>query len=218
MLRPTFERADQGALEVAGPEEAGSPWAGNVAAYACRAYCPVDDVHPDCRPMATTFAQAKPYAWLYVLKILLGALISWFGLQAMQIERPYWAMITICIASDPDLETARTVALARFLNTLVGGAVGLTGVMIGGLRPLTMFICLAITTALVTTIPKYPANWRLAPATVVIIMEVAAIEGTSRATEMRIAEQRLLQVCVGCAVALALAWVFSWSRRLFSRA
>jgi uncharacterized membrane protein YccC len=170
------------------------------------------------RPMATTSAQAKPYAWLYVLKILLGALIAWFGLEAMHIDRPYWAIITICIASDPDFETARTVALARFLNTLVGGAVGLTGVMIGGLRPVTMFVCLGITTALVTTIPKYPANWRLAPATVVIIMEVAAIEGTSRATEMRIAEQRLLQVCVGCLIVLALAWVFSWSRRLYSRA
>jgi uncharacterized membrane protein YccC len=162
---------------------------------------------------AMTTTPITQHPWQYVGRILLGALIAWFGLEALGIERPYWAIITICIASEVDLASAVKATLARFLNTVVGGAVGLTGVMIGGLSTLTMFICLAIATALVTTIPKYPANWRLAPATVVIIMEVAAIEGASRAREIHIAEERLLQVFAGCAVALALAWGFSLRER-----
>jgi uncharacterized membrane protein YccC len=44
---------------------------------------------------------------------------------------------------------------------------------------------------------------------VVIIMEVATIEGHSRAAEIHIAEQRVLQVLAGCLIALGLAWVLA---------
>ena len=168
------------------------------------------------RPAPMPSSPLKPQAWHYVLKVLLGALISWYGLIALGLPHPYWAIITICIASDPDWDTAVKVTTARFLNTLVGGAVGLSGVIYGGITPLTMFVCLAVTTILVTTIPRYPANWRLAPATVVIIMEVAVLEGRDRATEIHIAEQRVIQVFAGCVVALLLAWVFSALRERFS--
>jgi uncharacterized membrane protein YccC len=155
----------------------------------------------------------NPQSLWYVAKILLGALISWFGLGALGLHRPYWAIITICIASDPDLASAKKLVAARALNTLVGAAVGLTGVIIGGLTTLTLFVCLGLTTFLVTAVPRYPANWRLAPVTVVIIMEVSALEGRSHAAEIHIAEQRVLQVLAGCLIALGLAWIFSrWYR------
>jgi uncharacterized membrane protein YccC len=149
----------------------------------------------------------------YVGKILAGAMISWFGLGALGLHQPYWAIITICIASDPDLTSAKKLVGARALNTLVGAAVGLAGVMIGGLTTPTLFICLGITTFLVTAVPRYPANWRLAPVTVVIIMEVSVLEGRTRDAEIHIAEMRVLQVLAGCAIALGLAWITSrWYR------
>jgi uncharacterized membrane protein YccC len=159
------------------------------------------------------FLRPNSQSLLYVGKILAGALISWFGLGALGLDRPYWAIITICIVSEPNLESAKRLVAVRSLNTLVGAAVGLSGVMIGGLTPTTMFVCLAVTTLLVTTVPRYPANWRLAPVTVVIIMEVAAIQGSDRAMEIHIAEQRVVQVLAACLIALGLAWLFSrWSR------
>lgn len=161
------------------------------------------------RPMSIRFPRPTSQSLWYVGKILAGALVSWYGLGALGIERPYWALITICIVSEPNLESAKRLVGARSLNTLVGATVGLTGAIVGGLTPTTMFVCLAITTFLVTTLPRYPANWRLAPVTVVIIMEVAHVEGSSRATEIQIAEERVLQVLAGCLVALALAWVSS---------
>jgi uncharacterized membrane protein YccC len=164
-----------------------------------------------------TATPLKPRAWHYVLKLLLGSLIAWYGLIALGLRNPYWAIITICIASDPDWDTAVKVTTARFLNTLVGGLIGLAGVIVGGVTPPTMFLCLTVTTILVTTLPRYPANWRLAPATVAIIMEVSVIEGQNRATEIRIAEQRVMQVFAGCIVALGLAWVFSRLHERFSR-
>jgi len=164
--------------------------------------------------MSAWIPRPSPQSLWYVAKILAGSLVSWFGLGALGIERPYWAIITICIVSEPNLESAKKLVGARSLNTLVGAAVGLTGVMIGGLTPLTMFVCLAITTLLVTTVPRYPANWRLAPVTVVIIMEVSTLQGSSRSTEIHIAEQRVVQVLAACVIALGLAWIVSsWRRR-----
>jgi len=155
----------------------------------------------------------NPQSYWYVAKILAGSLIAWFGLGALGLEHPYWAIITICIASDPDLASAKKLVGARALNTLVGAAVGLVGVRVGGLTTATLFVCLGVTTLLVTAVPRYPANWRLAPVTVVIIMEVAALEGRSRGAEIHIAQQRVLQVLAGCAIALGLAWIMSpWYR------
>jgi uncharacterized membrane protein YccC len=145
----------------------------------------------------------------YVSKILVGSLLAWFGLPLVGISHPYWAIITICIASDPDLQTATQLATARFLNTVVGGTIGLAGLLLGGLRPLTLFVCLGLTTLIVTTLPRYPKNWRLAPVTVVIIMEVAVLEGSSRAMEAHIAIERIVQVFAGCVITLGLAWVMT---------
>ncbi len=159
--------------------------------------------------MSFRFPTPNAQSLWYVGKILAGALISWYGLGALGIDRPYWAIITICIVSEPNLDSAKKLVAARSLNTLVGATVGLTGAIVGGLTPLTMFVCLAITTCLVTTLPRYPANWRLAPVTVVIVMEVARVEGSSRATEIGIAEERVMQVLAACLIALGLAWLSS---------
>jgi uncharacterized membrane protein YccC len=61
---------------------------------------------------------------------------------------------------------------------------------------------------LILMIDKYPINWRLAPATVVIVMDAGRFAQT-RNEELLLALSRLVEIALGCAVAIALAWVYT---------
>jgi len=148
-------------------------------------------------------------ALIYASKTLLGALICWYGLLFLGVANPIWAVITVMIVSDPDVTTTLNLAEARAINTAVGCAVGLVTMLLFGYSPEASLFAAAFTVFVIMLIDRYPANWRLAPATVIILMDAGRL-ATSHREEITYALLRLIEIAVGCAVAIALAGLYTY--------
>lgn len=165
--------------------------------------------------MDVHFFTPRQNALVYIVKILSGTLISWFGLRAVGIAEPYWAVISVIIVTEPDFALARANFRARLINTLSGSAIAfLTLVVLGGTfwAMLTALIA-AVLVAMLWS--GYPSNWRLGPITVVILMS-AALQGQGPKQELNLALLRVAEVLAGSAVALLQALIYS--RLLMPRA
>ncbi len=144
----------------------------------------------------------------YASRTLIGAAICWYGLRWAGITNPVWAVITVIIVSDPDIATTAELAKARAVNTAVGCLVGLIILLVLGYSPLGAIIGAALTVMAVMLIDRYPTNWRLAPVTVIIVMDAGRLAQT-HAEEISYALLRMVEIAVGCAVALCLAAIYT---------
>lgn len=147
-------------------------------------------------------------ALLYASKVTIAALICWYGLRALGIADPVWAVITVMLVSDPRLETAVELARVRTINTTVGCLVGMAALLPFGYAPVVAIVAAAATIVVIMMIERYPPNWRLAPATVVIVME-AARGATTYSDEIGYALLRMAEIGAGSLVAMALAAIYS---------
>lgn len=146
-------------------------------------------------------------ALLYTVKILTGSVILWFGLRYAGIAEPYWALISLITVTEPDLTQARLNFKARTINTFTGTLIaGLVLVLIGSnIVALLVAVALAVLAAMM--VHNYPANWRLAPTTVVVLMAAAA-NGSEFHEELDYALLRVAEVLSGSTVALLQTLVY----------
>lgn len=144
----------------------------------------------------------------YSAKTFLGAAICWYGLAWLGVANPIWAVITVIIVSDADLSGTATLAKARVINTAVGCASGIVSLLLFGYSPLICLLTAAVTVLFVTSLQYYPANWRLAPVTVIILMD-SGRQAVGKETSILYALMRTAEIGVGCIVALLLAFAFS---------
>ncbi len=141
---------------------------------------------------------------LYPFNILIGSAICWYGLVLVGISNPIWSIITVILVSDPDLTTAITLARVRVINTIVGCVAALVSLLAFGYSPWSSFLTAAVIVLVVTSVEHYPANWRLTPVTVVIVMD-ASRKAMTYHDEMFNAIARAGEIAAGCAVALIIA-------------
>ena len=145
---------------------------------------------------------------LYSSKIFLSSLICWYGLKLVGVENPIWSVITVFVVSDPSLTTTLGLAKVRVLNTCVGCLFGLAAIFIFGYSPLISLFAASFTVLVVNMVQRYPVNWRLAPVTVIILMD-AGRAATSRAEEFQYVLMRVGEIGFGCAVALLMAGLYT---------
>jgi uncharacterized membrane protein YccC len=143
----------------------------------------------------------KKNALVYIIKILCGSLILWYGLPLLGFEEPYWAMISLIIVTEPDMNLARANFKARLINTLTGCVVACISLVIFGATFHAMLIAMIVTVAIAMLLQNYPSNWRLGPITVVILLS-AAFSGTGVNEELHLAFLRVSEVIIGSIVAL----------------
>jgi len=144
----------------------------------------------------------------YAAKTLLGAGICWYALMWCGVANPIWAVITVIIVSDADLSGTAALAKARVINTAVGCLSGIVSLLVFGYSPMICLLTAAITVLFVTSLQYYPANWRLAPVTVIILMD-AGRQAVGKEEAILYALLRTAEISVGCVVALVLAFAFS---------
>jgi len=143
---------------------------------------------------------------LYAVNVLVASSICWIGLVRLGIANPLWAIITVILVSDPDLSTILTLSKMRVINTLVGCAFGIVALMAFGYNPWISFCAAALIVVIVTSIENYPANWRLTPVTVFIVMN-ASKDAANHHDELKYALMRAGEILSGCLVALGVAFV-----------
>ncbi|WP_406851189.1 FUSC family protein [Herbaspirillum huttiense] len=159
--------------------------------------------------MELHFINPRKNALAYLVKILSGCLILWYGLRALGIEEPYWAMISLIIVTEPDMTVAKANFRARLINTISGCIVSCIALVVFGPTFLAMLVALTAAVVVAMLLQNYPSNWRLGPATVVILLS-AAFSGNGLSQELHLALMRVGEVIVGSTVALLQTVIYMW--------
>jgi uncharacterized membrane protein YccC len=160
-------------------------------------------------PIPLPSVSLRENALIYMVKLITGSLIVWYGLRAAGIGEPIWALISLIVVTEPDLGLAKRNFRARVINTINGTAVAGLTLLIFGATFLAMLAAMTVATLLAMSIENYPNNWRLAPNTTVVLM-AAALAGTGFSEEIRLALYRVLEVMTGSTVALLQTLVYAW--------
>ncbi|SRR5450830_344961 len=147
------------------------------------------------------FINPRKNALVYIIKILSGSLILWYGLRALGFPEPYWAMISLIIVTEPDMTVAKANFRARLINTISGAIIACLCLVVFGATFFSMLIALTLAVIVAMLWQNYPSNWRLGPATVVILMS-AAFAGGGLHQELGLALLRVTEVITGSTVAL----------------
>jgi uncharacterized membrane protein YccC len=148
-------------------------------------------------------------ALLYVVKLITGSIIVWYGLRAVGVAEPYWAMISLIVVTEPDVMIAKKNVRARLINTANGAIVACIALFAFGASFFSMIVAMTVAVLVAMAWQNYPENWRLAPNTAVILM-AAALNGTGLPEEVRLAMYRVLEVITGSTVALLQTLVYGF--------
>jgi len=168
------------------------------------------------KAMELNFINPRKNALVYLIKILSGSLILWFGLRALGMPEPYWAMISLIIVTEPDMTVAKANFRARLINTISGCIIACMALVLFGATFHAMLIALTVAVLVAMLWQNYPSNWRLGPATVVILMS-AAFAGGGLHQELHLALVRVGEVIAGSTVALLQTVVYIKALKWFQR-
>src|SRR5689334_812505 len=118
--------------------------------------------------MSFNFLNNKPL--LYASRIVTGCLIVWWSLSLFGAATKIFAIISVIVVSEPDTDLLRQSAVSRIINTVIGGALGLLSMYVIGINLASLLVALTISVLISTSFKKYPMSWKLAPATVAIVI------------------------------------------------
>jgi uncharacterized membrane protein YccC len=158
----------------------------------------------------------SPLAIQYALRLLVGTAIIWYGMKWLGAADPKWAVISLIVVTDPALNKARDNFVARSVNTLTGCLVACGALLAFGATLSAMMIAITVSVLIATTIERYPANWRLAPATAVLLI-VAGFDHSSMAQDLHLVMLRAGEVLAGGGVAILLGLCHERLRQRLNR-
>jgi uncharacterized membrane protein YccC len=143
----------------------------------------------------------------FALNVAIGTTIVWVVLRLIADTNPIWAIASMIAASDPQVKQAIRTFRGRIVNALVGCAVGLFFLAIGGNREWTLPLALAICVLISSYVVRVPVMWRQAPITAAIV--IAGGLEHSRITGMEKGLHKVAEVIFGCVVGLLVSLAMS---------
>ena len=149
--------------------------------------------------------------WLgvhFAANVLIATSLLWLLLEHLARLNPIWAISSMIAASDPKVDQAMKTFRGRVINALVGCAVGLLFLSMGGSRVWKLPLALAVTVLLSTYVVRIQMMWRQAPITAAIVI-ASELEQHSKTTSMQIGIRRVGEVLLGCVVGVIVSWVMA---------
>lgn len=154
------------------------------------------------------FIKGDAHGIHYAVSIAIATSVLWILVHKLAEQNPIWAISSMVATSDPLMKTAVTTFRARIINSLVGCAIGLVFIAIGGTHVITLPIAMAATVLVSSYIVRIPTMWRQAPISAAFV--IAADSSISRgSTAWRLADSEWLRCCS--------AALLDWRSRGWSR-
>jgi uncharacterized membrane protein YccC len=111
-------------------------------------------------------------------------------------------------ASDPEVVEAARMFKCRITNVLVGCAVGLLVLVVGGSSEWKLPLALAVTVLVSSYVIQIQTMWRQAPITAAIVI-AAGLTHHSKLTGVEHGLHKVAEVIFGCLVGLVVTWAMS---------
>lgn len=144
----------------------------------------------------------------FALNIFIATAILWFVLRQAADLNPIWAISSMLAASDPQVKQAVATFRGRMINALLGCAVGMSFLLIGGSQEWQLPVALAATVLLSTYVVRVQVMWRQAPITAALII-AAPISHNTTLGAAELGLRRVGEVLLGCVTGLAVSWTMS---------
>lgn len=144
----------------------------------------------------------------FALNVLVASAILWYVLRHISDSNPIWAIASMIAASEPVVKEAARMFRARILNVLIGCAVGLLFMAVGGSREWKLPLALAATVLISTYLVPVKTMWRQAPITAAIVIASGLVHH-SKLTGIEHGLHKVGEVLFGCAMGLAVSWLMS---------
>lgn len=142
------------------------------------------------------------------VNIFVATTIVWLLLRLAANLNPIWAISSMIAASDPQVTQAVRTFWGRLVNALLGCAVGLFFLLVGGSSEWKLPLALSATVLLSTYVVRVPVMWRQAPITAALIIAAGLTHG-SKLSAAEVGIRRVGEVLLGCVVGLAVSWSMS---------
>ncbi len=144
----------------------------------------------------------------YAVSMFIATAILWICVRELAAKNPIWAISSMVATSDPLMKQAILTFRSRIINALVGCAIGLLFIAVGGTRIITLPLAMAVTVLVSAYIVRIQTMWRQAPITAAFVIS-AGLEYHSRRHGLEAGVRRMSEVLFGCVVGLAVAWFVS---------
>jgi uncharacterized membrane protein YccC len=168
----------------------------------------------DSRP-----AKACTQLWEHVIKdhflgfhlaanIFIATTILWLILGHFAGLDPIWAISSMIASIDPNVNLAYQTFRGRFINALLGCAIGLLFLTVGGIGDWKLPVALSVTVLISSYIVHIPQMWRQAPITAALVI-AASLTHQSSKSGAEIGLSRVGEVLLGCVIGLTVTFVMS---------
>ena len=144
----------------------------------------------------------------FAINVGIATAIVWGTLKLISDSNPIWAIASMVAASDPQPAEARKMFRARLINVLVGCAVGLVFLLIGGSKHWMLPLALSTTVLVSSFFVKIKTMWRQAPITAAVVIAASIGHGT-RINGLVSGLHKVAEVIFGCLVGLTVSWAMS---------
>jgi hypothetical protein len=144
----------------------------------------------------------------FAINVAVASTIVWWTLKLISDTNPIWAIASMVAASDPHPDEAHRMFKARLSNVLVGCAVGLGFLIIGGVREWMLPIALAVTVLISSFVIKIKTMWRQAPITAAVVIAAGVMQGSATIGIWQ-GLHKVAEVIFGCLMGLLVSWAMS---------
>src|SRR5271165_4336620 len=144
----------------------------------------------------------------YAVSIFFATALLWLVVHKFGKANPVWAISSMVATSDPLMKQALLIFRSRIINTMVGCAIGLAFIAIGGGRIITLPLAMAAAVLVASYVVRIQTMWRQAPISAAFVI-AAGMEYHSRRHGLEAGLQRMTEVLFGCIVGLVVAWLVS---------
>jgi uncharacterized membrane protein YccC len=145
----------------------------------------------------------------FALNVFIGATALWVLLKLLADTNPLWAIASMVAASEPVLKNALRMFRARIINVLVGCAVGLAVLVVGGASEWKLPLAMSIAVLVSSYVVRIPTMWRQAPITAAIVI-AAGLSHHSKLSGAELGVHKVAEVILGCMMGLFISWLMSY--------
>jgi uncharacterized membrane protein YccC len=142
------------------------------------------------------------------VNVFVATAVLWLLLRTVANLNPIWAISSMVASVDPDVNLAYKNFRARLINALLGCAVGLLVLVVGGSSEWKLPFALAATALLSAYVVRVTVMWRQAPITAALVI-ASSLEQHSKLSGVEIGLRRVGEVILGCVIGLLVTWLIS---------
>ena len=144
----------------------------------------------------------------FAANVLVASTLLWVMLRTFADLNPIWAISSMIAASDPVVKQALRTFRGRIINSLVGCAVGLIVLVVGGTNEWKLPLAMAVAVLVSAYVVREQVMFRQAPITAAIVI-AAGLEKNSKLTGVELGVLRVGEVLIGCIVGVLVTWCMS---------